>query len=62
MVSDRLKDYLNNHPKSLRQIAKESGVSITSLSLFLNDKRTMNSDNLDKLADYFNLQLVPKDN
>ncbi|HPJ90031.1 MAG TPA: helix-turn-helix transcriptional regulator, partial [Thermotogota bacterium] len=51
IFGERLKSLIGE--KSIRSVAKESGVSAASLSLYISNKRKPTLDAIELLADYF---------
>lgn len=58
-ITETLRQAIKDSGKSMRLLAKESGVDRMSLTWFM-EGRSLHAGNIDKLAEYFGLVLVPK--
>ena len=59
-VSDRLRAALEASPDSLQGIARETGVAASIMSRFMRGETGIGIGNLDALAEYLELDLLPK--
>lgn len=58
-ISEKLRDALNSHSESLRQIALAVDMHPSQLSRFARGERTITQDSIDKLGIYLGLKLRP---
>jgi transcriptional regulator with XRE-family HTH domain len=58
--SDQLRHILNKCGLSRYEIAKRSGVDEAALSRFVNGRRGLTTDTLDRLAEVLDLELVSR--
>jgi len=47
-------------PYTMRELARRSGVSVSTLSRFMSGKGKLDADSLDALAGYFKLELIQR--
>ena len=59
-VSEQLESQIRLFQGSIYQVSKQSGVANASLLRFLSGKRGLSMEAIDKLADFFGLELTPK--
>ena len=59
-IEKRLREAIIKSKMSRYRIAKESGIGEASLSLFVNQKRTLTLDSAAKIASVLGLELMPK--
>lgn len=60
-IFDALREALNARAEPLREIARETGVDVSTLSRIVNGVRTgVSLATLETLADYLKLELKPK--
>ena len=60
-LASALRDRVKSSTESENQIARGSGVSQSSLNLFMNNRRDLRLDTATRLADYFGLCFCPVD-
>ncbi|MEQ9454184.1 MAG: helix-turn-helix transcriptional regulator [Phycisphaeraceae bacterium] len=60
-LSQAVKDAIEQDPRSLREIARETGVSVSSISRWLQGSLILRVDRADKLAALYGMSVhVPK--
>lgn len=55
MIGKKLRDLRSKSGKDQRTVAKEIGINVSVLSLYENEKRAPDIENLKKLSDYYNV-------
>jgi transcriptional regulator with XRE-family HTH domain len=60
-ISDALRKAVRESGLTMYRIAKESGVSFSTIQRFVTDKRPLSMANLDGLARYMKLELRKED-
>lgn len=60
-VSERIREAIEACGETRYRVAKETGVSQTTLSRFFKGERTLSQEAIDALAGYLGLDLVPID-
>lgn len=58
MIGARIRELRQNRGVTLEQVAQETGLSISFLSMLERDKVSVSVDNLERLARYFSVRLV----
>ena len=58
LLSEQLKKAIEDSDFSQYRIAKETGVAQSTISQFLNGKRSLSLANIDKLCEFLGLQLT----
>lgn len=58
MISDQLKKAIEECGQSRYRISQETGIEEAALSRFVNGKRGLTLETVDRLADYFGLRLT----
>ncbi|HEX8523292.1 MAG TPA: helix-turn-helix transcriptional regulator [Tepidisphaeraceae bacterium] len=58
-LSGRLRERIEQSGESRYRIARVTGISQAALSRFMSAERGLSLESADKLAEYFNLELVP---
>jgi HTH-type transcriptional regulator / antitoxin HigA len=54
--ADMLRHFLEQHDKTLSQVARDTGIAVSTLSAVLNGKRQLNLRHIEKLAPYFGVE------
>jgi transcriptional regulator with XRE-family HTH domain len=58
--SETIRFMISLVPYTLRELARRSGVSVSTLSRFMSGKGKLDADSLDALAGYFKLELIQR--
>jgi len=58
MIGTRIREVRQNRSLTLEQVAAETGLSVSFLSMLERDKVSISVDNLEKLANYYQVHLV----
>lgn len=59
-ITEALKSAIEASGMSIKALERETGVSRQSMMHFMRGSRTLRLDIADKLANYFNLELIPQ--
>lgn len=59
-ITEALKHAIEASGMSIKALERETGVSRQSMMHFMRGSRTLRLDIADKLANYFNLELIPR--
>jgi len=55
-AADMLRHFLGQHDKTISQVARDTGIAVSTLSAILNGKRQLNLRHIEKLARYFGIE------
>ena len=58
MIGNRIREVRQNRGLTLEQVAAETGLSMSFLSMLERDKVSISVDNLEKLANYYQVHMV----
>ena len=59
-VSEQLESQIRTYPETVYRLSKEAGIPNPTLLRFLSGKRGLSMESINRLADFFGLELAPK--